>query len=479
MMYSRFIVTLACSAFFSSYAVSADTNIPDLGGNPYSKAREMLKAEGWKPVPIVSDHTNDAYAKDLAAKGYKEVEQCGGSGIIPCSFLFVDSNHQLLRAVTLGEGDAPVRVLQKISGPDDGGVGARQFAYDSYRRNLQAEQDTKTLSYKLIGFNYPAIEGTLSQIISIYNKGMEESFNRYSKEYVASRSSIAITNPPPSKILAADKYCESRASYAGEAWDISAKVNQTLLQVGVGKSSGQDFFDTMMRLRAEKIAKGKHVPDMTENDVSVIRLMLITATDFKLSKPQFDSLTSKACEISRQKFAGPGPYTSGNVIEKPEGDKYLTRVLTKYNYTDSRFLNSVRIDYNDEEMTANNDGLINAYIAGGNFNNAINELTSQVGWLSRHGSDTTVYGNQLNKLAAVYMMKDGDASPDARSALEESLMKMSKTYSDVFGQPHQNVNWVIKDTLELLKVSYEAGRDSAELTKVNEVLGLMKSGKVL
>jgi len=479
MMYSRFIVTLACSAFFSSYAVSADTNIPDLGENPYSKARAMLMAEGWKPVPIVGDHANDAYAKDLAAKGYKEVEQCGGSGLFPCSFLFVDSNHQLLRAVTLGEGDAPVRVLQKISGPDDGGAGARQFAYDNYRRNLQAEQDTKTLSYKLIGFNYPAIEGTLSQIISIYDEGMEESFNSYSKEYVASRSSIAITNPPPSKIFTADKYCESRASYASEAWGVSTQVNKTLLQVGVGKSSGQDLFDTMMRLRAEKTSKGKHIPYMSENDVSVTKLMLFTATDFKLSKLQFDSLTSKACDISRKKFAGPGPYTSGKFVEKPDGNKYLTRVLTKYNYTDAKFIKSVRIDYNDEEMTANNDGLINSYIAGGNFNNAIDELTSQVGWLSRYGANTTVYGNQLNKLAAVYMMKDGDDSPDARTALEESLMKMSKAYSDVFGQPNQSANWVIKDTLELLKVSYEAGGDSAESTKANEVLGLMKSGRVM
>ncbi|MDH1077274.1 hypothetical protein N5C93_31035 [Pseudomonas nitroreducens] len=477
-MYSRFIVTLACSAFFSCYAFSADKNIPDLGDNPYSKAREMLMTAGWKPVPIVSGHANDPYAKDLAAKGYKEVEQCGGSGLIPCSFLFVDSNHQLLRAVTLGEGDAPVRVLQKISGPDDGGVGARQFAYDNYRNALKAEQDKKTLSYKLIGVNYPAIEETAAWTVSIYDQGMEEAFNRYSKEYVESRSSIAITTPPPSKIFVADAYCSKQIASSKELWEGIEYVNDTVRKVGVRPDSGQEFFARMMKLRAEHIAKGESMPEMSDNDVSLTRMMLIAAIDYRLSQTQFESLVSKACDISRRKFAGPGPYPSGRPVAKPEGKKYLTRVLTKSNYSDTKYLESVRIDFNDEDLTAINDSLINSYIASGNFNQAINELKAQVGWLSINGPYTTVYGNQLNKLAAAYMMKEGDASPDARSALEESLMRMSKEYSNVFGQPYQNVNWVIKDTLELLKASYEASGDSSGVMKINEVLVLMK-GKVI
>ena len=454
MMYSRFIVSLACSVFFSSYAISA--NIPDLGDNPYSKAREMLIAEGWKPVTIVSNHANDAYAKELATKGYKEVEQCGGSGLIPCSFLFVDSNHQLLRAVTLGEGDAPVKVFQKISGPDDGGAGARQFAYDNYRRDQKAEQDKKTLSYKLIGVNYPVIDESAVWLLSILSTGIEESFNSYNKAYVAGRSSIAITNAPPSRIGSANAYCSNKVSDAGMLWQVSFETNQALLRAGVRPNSGQELFASMMKIRADKAAKGKALPEMTDNDAALARMMFIAATDYGLSRSQFDSLVSKSCEMAKQSFAGPGPYPARNPPAKPDGNSYLTRVLTKNNFTSVRYLDSVRVDYNSAELTAVNDSLINSYIAGGNFPQALNELAAQLGGMEKDGLYTTVYGNQLNKLAAVYMMKDGDASPDARAALEESLMRMSKTYSGIFGQPYQDANWVIKDTLELLRASYEA-----------------------
>lgn len=70
----------------------------------------MLLKAGWQPFQTIPFNRADEYRQTTVGngeifwkRGYFELEDCSGTGLAPCSFLFEDAYGNRLRVVTLGE----------------------------------------------------------------------------------------------------------------------------------------------------------------------------------------------------------------------------------------------------------------------------------------------------------------------------------------------------------------------------------------
>lgn len=84
---------------------SGREQLPLRQGMRYSKAREIILDAGWqarrKPPQDVPDF---GVVKDLYDdNGWQEIEDCAGSGTMPCRFEFLDMHNRLLVVITEGE----------------------------------------------------------------------------------------------------------------------------------------------------------------------------------------------------------------------------------------------------------------------------------------------------------------------------------------------------------------------------------------
>ena len=81
--------------------------VPPMAEFTYHEGRKALIANGWQPVQTVRwQEKNEklfGQASDFWEKGYVEVEDCAGTGLAPCIFLFRDVYGNHLRVTTAGE----------------------------------------------------------------------------------------------------------------------------------------------------------------------------------------------------------------------------------------------------------------------------------------------------------------------------------------------------------------------------------------
>lgn len=77
--------------------------IPGIETLPIDKARTLLMQSGWTPVPGDPAQQGLGWAKDLAAAGVPEVEDCSGTGFAFCAFAY-SGPAGTLRVITAGEG---------------------------------------------------------------------------------------------------------------------------------------------------------------------------------------------------------------------------------------------------------------------------------------------------------------------------------------------------------------------------------------
>lgn len=93
--------------------------VPAMAQSTYHKARKALLAAGWQPVQTVRWQEKDeklfGQAKDFWEKGYVEVEDCAGTGLSPCKFLFKDVYGNHLRVTTTGEEYPKEKAYAKVS----------------------------------------------------------------------------------------------------------------------------------------------------------------------------------------------------------------------------------------------------------------------------------------------------------------------------------------------------------------------------
>ena len=90
--------------------------VPDIKGMIFVKARKVIFATAWKPHVMrqadgsvknddgsVMDLDSFPEVKDFWSKGYKEVEDCAGTGNAPCLFNYNDKFGNRLVVVSVGE----------------------------------------------------------------------------------------------------------------------------------------------------------------------------------------------------------------------------------------------------------------------------------------------------------------------------------------------------------------------------------------
>lgn len=82
---------------------NGSASVPGIEGQPIDKARTLLATAGWQPVPGDPAQQALGWAKDLAAAGVPEVEDCSGTGLAFCSFVYSGPAGRL-QVITAGEG---------------------------------------------------------------------------------------------------------------------------------------------------------------------------------------------------------------------------------------------------------------------------------------------------------------------------------------------------------------------------------------
>lgn len=88
--------------------------LPRIGGLTYDEAREMLIQAGWQPY---LNHWSKASEPDITygnglyfwSKGFHEIQNACGTGLVQCTFRFKDVYGNLLIVVTAGEADEELR----------------------------------------------------------------------------------------------------------------------------------------------------------------------------------------------------------------------------------------------------------------------------------------------------------------------------------------------------------------------------------
>lgn len=93
--------------------------VPAIAEFTYHKARKAILAAGWQPLVTVRYQDVDqelfGQAKGFWEKGYREIESCAGSGLVPCAFSFSDAYGNTLRVITTGEEKPSIKAYARVS----------------------------------------------------------------------------------------------------------------------------------------------------------------------------------------------------------------------------------------------------------------------------------------------------------------------------------------------------------------------------
>lgn len=95
--------------------------VPNITDKTYHQARKLLIGNQWQPFRTINVNT----AKDdlmysgngwgFWAKGYKEVQDCAGTGLAPCIFNFKDVYGNTLKVFTEGEEIPKDKIYASVS----------------------------------------------------------------------------------------------------------------------------------------------------------------------------------------------------------------------------------------------------------------------------------------------------------------------------------------------------------------------------
>lgn len=69
-------------------------------GMPYSEGRKKMLDLGWQ-VPVINYSENCEFMQEICSK-YPEVDDCSGTGLGFCLFIFTDSNGKRFKITTAG-----------------------------------------------------------------------------------------------------------------------------------------------------------------------------------------------------------------------------------------------------------------------------------------------------------------------------------------------------------------------------------------
>ncbi len=82
--------------------------VPNIYGMPIDKARALLQAKGWSPVPAKLGTNEEQFSREiaLAKRGVIEASDCSGTGLGYCSFGYTAAA-ATLAVTTIGDDDFP------------------------------------------------------------------------------------------------------------------------------------------------------------------------------------------------------------------------------------------------------------------------------------------------------------------------------------------------------------------------------------
>jgi len=94
---------------------AAQLKVPAVENLPYDQVKKALIGAGWAPARDITqaaeDYQAQAYAQD---NGFLEVEECTGSGLVQCTFVYVDpGSSDRLRVIGLGEDMPQVTAIER------------------------------------------------------------------------------------------------------------------------------------------------------------------------------------------------------------------------------------------------------------------------------------------------------------------------------------------------------------------------------
>ncbi|MCU0653069.1 MAG: hypothetical protein MUD10_02310 [Candidatus Pacebacteria bacterium] len=107
----------ACRAAVLREQACEGLPIPKVEGLTYHKARIEIIKSGWRPLQTNSDDNElSGQAKNFFDAGYKEVDDCAGTGKAYCRFLFKDSCANIIKVVTAGEEIPKLNAFAAVEG---------------------------------------------------------------------------------------------------------------------------------------------------------------------------------------------------------------------------------------------------------------------------------------------------------------------------------------------------------------------------
>ena len=126
-MLKRIVASVILTVFITSAIAQQQTCAPVThsainitSGMAYHEAREKLIQAGWQPLQTVRwqelDDTLFGQARMFWEKGYQEIEDCAGSGLVPCMFNFKDVYNNHLMVGTVGEEDPEYDAFATVTG---------------------------------------------------------------------------------------------------------------------------------------------------------------------------------------------------------------------------------------------------------------------------------------------------------------------------------------------------------------------------
>ena len=110
------------SLYAKSCVPKKHAKVPNITEKTYHQARKLLISHQWQPYRTININTAQeklmysGNAWGFWEKGYREVENCAGTGFAPCVFNFKDIYGNVLKVYTEGEESSEDKIYAGVSG---------------------------------------------------------------------------------------------------------------------------------------------------------------------------------------------------------------------------------------------------------------------------------------------------------------------------------------------------------------------------
>lgn len=243
---------------------AAPLKVPAVENIPYDQVKKALIGAGWAPATDVVQEENDysaqAYSKE---NGFHEVEECTGSGLLQCSFVFVDPNSSdRLRVIGFGEEMPRVSTVERFT-------------------KAQAAVKKSEQSTDVVGAYFDSLPAISRKL-----------YDNMTAQYALYFSHLLGTNAADFEVKA-NRFCYSQSqNSAGQ----QAEVLETMRLAGVNASNEIQRMLRFSELTKQQLLQQGKTEEALLVDVADSGMMF--AAYGRILGDRFTSAVSKSCEIA-------------------------------------------------------------------------------------------------------------------------------------------------------------------------------------